>query len=73
MAGAVPGLTRSKRRSHILGVNSSPETSVSDSLHPLQVWAWREVGGSGRSELAAELRRMACGWKQDALHAQHPT
>ncbi len=30
------------------------------------------MGASGRSELAAELRRKARDWKRDALRAQHP-
>ncbi len=50
-----------------------PEPLISDGPHPLQVKAWREMGGSGRSELAAELRRKARGWKRDALRAQNPT
>ena len=53
-------------------MNASSEVPVPDSPHPVQVRAWRDLGGSGRSELAAELRRKARGWKRDALRAQHP-
>jgi hypothetical protein len=53
-------------------MNALPEISASDAPHPLQVKAWREMGGAGRSELAAELRRKARSWKRDALRAQHP-
>jgi hypothetical protein len=54
-------------------MNAPVEPSLLDAPHPLQVKAWREMGGSGRSELAAELRRKARGWKRDALRAQNPT
>ncbi len=30
------------------------------------------MGSSGRSELAAELRRKARRWKREALRTQHP-
>ena len=30
------------------------------------------MGGAGRTELAAELRRKVRGWKRDALRVQHP-
>lgn len=53
-------------------VNALPESTVSDRPHSLQVKAWREMGGSGRSELAASLRRQARRWKRDALRAQNP-
>ncbi|MEO7413513.1 MAG: hypothetical protein ABIZ81_09155 [Opitutaceae bacterium] len=53
-------------------MNAVPESSTSDAPHPLQIKAWREMGGSGRSELAAELRRKVRSWKRDALRAQHP-
>ncbi|MEO6568416.1 MAG: hypothetical protein ABIO94_06595 [Opitutaceae bacterium] len=53
-------------------MNAFPESPISDAPHPLQVKAWREMGGSGRSELAAELRRKVRVWKRDALRAQHP-
>lgn len=48
------------------------EHPASDEPHPLQVKAWRDLGGTGRSELAAELRRKVRQWKRDALRTQHP-
>jgi hypothetical protein len=65
-------LARLAETPQISGVNALPDLPVSDAPHPLQVKAWREMGGSGRSELGAELRRKARGWKRDALRAQHP-
>ena len=53
-------------------MNARLGISAPDVPHPLQVKAWRELGGDGRSVLAAELRRQARGWKRDALHAQNP-
>ena len=53
-------------------VNALPDLPVSDALHPLQVKAWQAMSASGRSELAADLRRQARRWKRDALRAQHP-
>ena len=53
-------------------MSSLPQSPVSDGPHPLQVEAWRAMGGTGRSELAAELRRKVRGWKRQALKAQHP-
>lgn len=43
-----------------------------DVPHPVQVAAWRRMGGAGRAELAAELRRNVRVWKRDALRTQHP-
>ena len=40
--------------------------------HPLQVQAWRRMGATGRSQMAADLRRQVRGWKTEALRAQHP-
>jgi hypothetical protein len=54
-------------------VISSPDLPVSDAPHPLQVKAWQEMGGPGRSMLAAELRRQARGWKRGAIRMQNPT
>jgi hypothetical protein len=54
-------------------MNAPPEIPVSDAPHPLQVKAWRAMGGTGRSELAVEMRRKVRGWKRDALRTQHPT
>ena len=53
-------------------MNAPAESHVADAPHPLQVQAWRAMGATGRSELAAELRRQARGWKRDALRTQHP-
>jgi hypothetical protein len=53
-------------------MSAAYESVYSDAPHPLQVNAWREMGGAGRSQLAAELRRKVRGWKRDALRAQHP-
>lgn len=53
-------------------MNASSEPPVADAPHPLQVQAWRKMGATGRSALAAALRRQARGWKRSALHAQHP-
>jgi len=53
-------------------VNALPEPPISDAPHALQVKAWQAMGGAGRSEMAAELRRKARGWKRDALRAQYP-
>lgn len=53
-------------------MNALAEPPISDAPHPLQVKAWREMGGAGRSELAAELRRKVRGWKREALRAQQP-
>jgi hypothetical protein len=66
----MPALARAEETPQVL---SMPAPLVFDGPHPLQVKAWREMGGSGRSELAAELRRKARGWKRDALRAQNPT
>lgn len=44
----------------------------SDAPHPLQVAAWQKMGGTGRSELAAGLRRQVRQWKREALRAQNP-
>ena len=53
-------------------MNPLSEPPTADAPHPLQIKAWREMGGTGRSELAAELRRKVRGWKRDALRAQNP-
>lgn len=53
-------------------MNAAPEISATDAPHPLQVAAWRAMGASRRSELAADLRRQARGWKRSALRTQHP-
>jgi hypothetical protein len=65
-------LARPARTSQVAGVNAPPDSPVSDAPHPLQIKAWREMGSSGRSELAAELRRKARRWKREALRTQHP-
>lgn len=65
------GLARDAEDSHGFAMNASA-SAVSDRPHPLQIKAWREMGGAGRSELAAELRRKVRNWKRDALRAQHP-
>ena len=67
-----PALARLFESSQVAGVNVSPEPLVADAPHPLQVRAWRAMGASKRSELAADLRRQARGWKRSALRAQHP-
>jgi len=59
-------------RLQFVETNPNAETPVNDAPHPLQVKAWRRMGGPGRLELAAELRRKVIGWKRDALRAQHP-
>jgi hypothetical protein len=53
-------------------MSTAHESDYSDTPHPLQVKAWREMGGAGRSKLAADLRRDVRRWKRDALRAQHP-
>jgi hypothetical protein len=53
-------------------MNAGPKSFQADTPHPLQVQAWRTMGATGRSELAAALRRQARGWKRDGLRAQHP-
>jgi len=65
-------LARTAEAAQVLPVNALSHGSVSDAPHHLQVKAWREMGASGRSELAAGLRRKVRGWKRDALRAQHP-
>ncbi len=57
---------------HGCDVNSPTESPISDAPHPLQVKAWREMGGAGRLALAVELGRKARGWKRDALRGQNP-
>jgi hypothetical protein len=44
----------------------------SETLHPLQVEAWRKLGASGRTQLGIAMRRDVRRWKLAALHAQHP-
>jgi hypothetical protein len=68
----MPALARQAETPQVCLMHAPLETLVIDGPHPLQVKAWREMGGSGRSELAAELRRKARGWKRDALRAQNP-
>ena len=45
---------------------------ASETLHPIQVQAWRKMGASGRTQLGIALRRDARRWKFAALRAQHP-
>jgi hypothetical protein len=44
----------------------------SETLHPLQVEAWRKLGASGRTQLGIAMRRDVRRWKLAALRAQHP-
>jgi hypothetical protein len=44
----------------------------SETLHPIQVQAWKKLGASGRTQLGIAMRRDARRWKFAALHAQHP-
>ena len=53
-------------------MNAPAQVSAADAPHPVQVGAWQAMGASRRSELAADLRRKARGWKRSALRAQHP-
>ena len=53
-------------------MNAPADSSIADAPHPVQVQAWRAMGETGRSLLAADLRRQARGWKREALRAQHP-
>lgn len=48
------------------------DSTVSDLPHPLQVAAWQRMGGDGRAEFAAELRRKVRFWKLEALRTQNP-
>lgn len=68
----MPGLHVGCKRRRFRRVNALSESATSDAPHPVQIKAWREMGGSGRSEMAADLRRKVRGWKRDALRAQHP-
>jgi hypothetical protein len=54
-------------------MNAPTEAPISDAPHPLQVKAWREMGGEGRLALAVELGRKVRTWKRDALRGQNPT
>jgi hypothetical protein len=54
-------------------VNSEKSTaSAEDRPHPLQIEAWRGMGGAERSKLGIELRRKVRRWKFQALRSQHP-
>jgi hypothetical protein len=44
----------------------------SETLHPIQVQAWKKLGASGRTQLGIAMRRDARRWKFAALRAQHP-
>lgn len=68
-----PGLARGAEVLHGSPMNASTESPLSDAPHPLQVKAWREMGGAGRLALAADLGRKVRGWKRDALSGQNPT
>ena len=71
--GAHSGLAREEGSLHGGPMNELIESAISEAPHPLQVKAWQALGGNGRSELAAELRRKARGWKRDALRTQNPS
>lgn len=43
-----------------------------DRPHPLQIQAWRAMGGAARTQLGIALRRNARRWKLDTLRSQHP-
>ena len=68
-----PGLAWNGELLHGGAVNAPTEDPVSDAPHPLQVKAWREMGGAGRLALAVELGRKVRMWKRDALRGQNPT
>lgn len=71
--GEIRGLPAGLGLCTVAQVNVPTESPISDAPHPLQVKAWREMGGAGRLALAAELGRKVRVWKRDALRGQNPT
>ena len=59
-------------RFDLAGAEITLEANPDDVTAPMMK-AWRAMGGTGRSELAVEMRRKVRGWKRDALRTQHPT
>ena len=43
-----------------------------DRPHPLQIQAWRAMGGAGRTRLGIQIRRNVRHLKLEALRSPHP-